>query len=129
LAALGARLVPGFGVVAESVGLLERLARADLVVTGEGRLDASSWSGKVVGGVVDAARHAGVPVLVVAGAVGPGGVEGVTSALSEGAPGFEVRVLSLTDRYGEARALADPTGCVEDGVAATLGERPGSALD
>ncbi len=33
-------------------GLLDRLAGADLVVTGEGRLDASSWSGKVVGGVV-----------------------------------------------------------------------------
>src|SRR5579872_644322 len=43
LAALGARLVPGFELVAGLVDLRSRLGRADLVVTGEGRLDASTW--------------------------------------------------------------------------------------
>jgi glycerate kinase len=114
LAALGARLVPGFGVVAEAVGLPGRIAGTDLVVTGEGRLDASSWSGKVVGGVVRAAQGAAVPVLVVAGAVGPGGLEGA---------GVGVEVCSLTECFGEPRALSDPAGCVEEVVADALVKR------
>ncbi len=117
LAALGARLVPGFGVVAESVGLLDRLTRARLVVTGEGRLDASSWSGKVVGAVVGTARGVGVPVLVVAGAVGPGGIEAE-------AMGPDVEVCSLVERFGETRALDDPTRCVEEVVAGALAGGP-----
>ena len=116
LAALGARLVPGFGVVADAVGLEERIARADLVVTGEGRLDASSWSGKVVGGVVSLARRAGVPVLVVPGTVGPGGLEGAGEA--------RIEVRSLTDRFGAVGALQDPAGCVDVVVA---GSRSASA--
>jgi glycerate kinase len=121
LAALGARLVPGFGVVAESVGLLDRLAGADLVITGEGRLDASSWSGKVVGGVVRAAREARVPVLVVTGVVGPGGVDGPGGL---DGPDATVEVCSLTERFGEARAVRDPGGCVEEVVADALVTRP-----
>ncbi len=119
LAALGARLVPGFGLVADAVGFSDRLGRADVVVTGEGRLDASSWSGKVVGEVVRGARETGVPVLVVPGAVGPGGTGGGAGRLGNGA-GVQVR--SLTDRFGEARALRDPAGCVEELVGSALGE-------
>ncbi len=108
LAVLGARLVPGFAVVADAVGLEARLARADLVVTGEGRLDASSWSGKVVGGVRRLADRAGIPVLVVAGTVGPGGaVDGLM-------------VVDLTARFGSDRALADPAGCVAEAVGEAL---------
>ena len=71
LAALGAELVPGFELIAEAVGLEEELSHADLVVTGEGFLDATSFAGKVVGGVVQKAAERGVPVLVVAGDVAP----------------------------------------------------------
>jgi len=53
LAAIGARLEPGFDVIAQAAGLEEALDAADLVVTGEGRLDASSFAGKVVGGVIE----------------------------------------------------------------------------
>jgi glycerate kinase len=108
LALLGAALVPGFDVVAEAVGLHDRLGRADVVVTGEGRLDASSWSGKVVGGVRGLARRAGIPVIVVAGTVGPGG------------PVRGLEVVDLSGRYGEARSLADPAGCVTDAVRQAL---------
>jgi glycerate kinase len=131
LLAVGARLVPGFDLVAESVGLAGRLARVQLVVTGEGRLDESSWSGKVVGGVVGLASRAAVPVLVVAGALGP-------RALGPGAlgprglgprglgprglgPGMTVR--SLTEVCGSRRALSDPAGCVEELLGAYLAER------
>jgi glycerate kinase len=117
LAALGAALVPGFGLVADAVGLEGRIAEVEVVLTGEGRLDSSSWAGKVVGGVVRGARRAGVPVVVVAGAVGPGGIEG--------GAGPDVVVHSLTDRFGEDRAFADPAGCVAEVVAAVLGERSG----
>ncbi len=60
LAALGARLEPGFEVVALEAGLEEALEGATLVVTGEGRLDASSFAGKVVGGVLDWAGELGI---------------------------------------------------------------------
>src|SRR5206468_8039844 len=53
LAALGATLVPGFDVVADALSLTERLDDVELVVTGEGFLDAQSFAGKAVGGVVE----------------------------------------------------------------------------
>ena len=67
LAALGARLVPGAELVAEVVGLREALSGASLVITGEGRFDATSLAGKVVGHVLHRAREVGVPAAVVAG--------------------------------------------------------------
>src|SRR6476619_5438640 len=67
LAAYGARLVPGAPLVADIVGLREALQSASLVLTGEGRLDATSFAGKVVGHVLNEARALGVPASVVAG--------------------------------------------------------------
>ncbi len=71
LLAVGARLLPGFDLVAEHVDLDERLAAADVVITGEGHLDAQSLDGKVVGGVCDLAAAAQVPVVVVVGDFDP----------------------------------------------------------
>jgi len=70
LAALGARIVPGFDLVAELVGLPGRLAAADVVMTGEGRLDATSLAGKVVSGVLRYSP-ASIPVLCVVGDADP----------------------------------------------------------
>ncbi len=67
LAAIGAKLVPGFDLVAEKLSLADRIARADLVVTGEGYLDKQSFAGKAVGGVAHLAGQVGVPVVVIAG--------------------------------------------------------------
>jgi glycerate kinase len=67
LAAHGARLVPGAELVAEVVGLRDALAGASLVLTGEGRYDATSLAGKVVGHVLREARALDVPAAVVAG--------------------------------------------------------------
>lgn len=69
LAALGARLSSGFEAVAEAVGLRDAMRAADHVLTGEGSLDAESFGGKVVGGVVTMADRFGVPVTVIAGQV------------------------------------------------------------
>jgi len=67
LAAYGARLVPGAALVADVVGLSDALQGASLVLTGEGRVDATSFAGKVVGHVLEEARALGVPVAIVAG--------------------------------------------------------------
>ncbi|MFB7378115.1 glycerate kinase [Kitasatospora purpeofusca] len=66
-AAWGALITPGAAAVADLLGLDAALAGADLVVTGEGRFDATSLLGKAVGEVIDRARRAAVPVRVVAG--------------------------------------------------------------
>ncbi len=72
IAFLGAEIRPGVDVVAEVVRLRERLDGADLVITGEGRLDGQTRYGKTVAGVARLASEAGVPVIVVPGALGPG---------------------------------------------------------
>ena len=74
LATVGAELIPGFDLVAEELGLDEQMEDADLVVTGEGFLDAESFDGKVVGGVADLAAALGVPCLAVVGEVVVDGV-------------------------------------------------------
>ncbi|WP_199823396.1 glycerate kinase [Streptomyces sp. NRRL WC-3742] len=67
MAIWGATVTPGARAVADLLGLDAALARADLVITGEGRFDATSLLGKVVGEVMTRANRAGVPVHVVAG--------------------------------------------------------------
>ena len=67
LAALGARLVPGAELVSEVVGLRAALSIARLALTGEGRFDATSLAGKVVGHVLSEAQEHDVPVGLVAG--------------------------------------------------------------
>jgi glycerate kinase len=61
LAAIGARLEPGFDVVAGAAGLDAALNGADLVLTGEGKVDATSFAGKVVGGVLEWADDLAIP--------------------------------------------------------------------
>jgi glycerate kinase len=69
VAGLGADLRVGATVVAELVGLDAALADADLVLTGEGRLDGTSTAGKVVGAVLERAAARDVPVALVVGQV------------------------------------------------------------
>ena len=57
LAALGATLIPGFDLVSGLLDLDGQLAQADLVITGEGLVDATSVTGKVVGGVLAGAAE------------------------------------------------------------------------
>jgi glycerate kinase len=69
---LGARLRPGVEVVAEAVGLDDAIAGADLVLTGEGALDAQTAAGKTPAGVLAVAARHGVPVIAFAGRLGTG---------------------------------------------------------
>lgn len=67
-----ARFRPGVELVAELSGLAEAVAGADLVITGEGRLDAQSLHGKTPVGVARVAQAQGVPVVALAGSLGDG---------------------------------------------------------
>ncbi|NTW48444.1 MAG: glycerate kinase [Chlorobiales bacterium] len=67
LLAVGGRIVPGFALVSEAVGLEEKVREADLVITGEGKFDKTSLSGKVVGNVIGLCRKHHVRCWVVAG--------------------------------------------------------------
>ncbi|MDG9927190.1 MULTISPECIES: glycerate kinase [unclassified Pseudomonas] len=69
---LGASFRPGIELVAELSGLVEALRGADLLITGEGRLDSQSLHGKTPVGVARLARAAGVPVLALVGSLGGG---------------------------------------------------------
>lgn len=70
MVAAKARLVPGFELVTEWLGLRARIAAADLVLTGEGRFDATSLGGKGPGALVAEARRLGKPAHVFAGSLG-----------------------------------------------------------
>jgi len=72
MALTGAQLRPGFEIVAEAADLAAKIAASDLVITGEGRVDAQSAMGKVVGSVLRMADQQGVPSMVFAGALGEG---------------------------------------------------------
>ncbi len=86
LAFLGARLVPGIEAVLDIVEFDALLDGADLVLTGEGRLDCQSLRGKAISGVARAAKARGVPVIVLAGDIDADMesvyASGVTAALS-----------------------------------------------
>jgi glycerate kinase len=77
LAALGAELVEGAPLILELIGFPERLREADLVVTGEGSVDRSTWMGKAPAAVLSACQEAGVRSVLFAGRVleQPAGVE------------------------------------------------------
>jgi glycerate kinase len=66
---LGARRRSGIDLVLEVTHLADRIARADLVLTGEGSFDQQSLHGKVVAGVARLARATGTPCIVLAGRV------------------------------------------------------------
>ena len=64
---LGAELVSGIDWLMGAVRLPELMQNVDLVITGEGRIDEQTLSGKVVAGVGELARQTGIPVWAVCG--------------------------------------------------------------
>lgn len=107
LAAVGAEIAPGFELVSEEVDLDERLAGADLVVTGEGFMDEESFDGKVVGGVAELAAGRDLAVLAVVGAV----YDGVESRID---------AVSLVERFGDERSRNETAALIEEVVVERL---------
>ncbi len=107
LAALGGRLVAGVDLVADALGIDAALGRADLALTGEGRLDAQSFEGKVVGGVLARAERAGTPCRAVVGVADPGPLR--------------LPVASLVEVCGLHRALHDTRAAITEATGRLLG--------
>jgi glycerate kinase len=107
---LGGVRSSGIDAVADAVGLTGRIAAADLVVTGEGRLDWQSLQGKVIAGVAARGLEVGVPVIALAGQVEVGRREllnlGIESAYPLARTPEQVRL-----------AMADPAGTLADRAA------------
>ncbi len=96
---LGAGLRPGIDVVLEAIDFDARLTGIDVVITGEGRLDAGSARGKAVSGIARCAAARGVSVHVLAGQVEPGAaraIPGVVSARATTPDGQDI-VAALTN--------------------------------
>ncbi|HZR13883.1 MAG TPA: glycerate kinase [Acidimicrobiia bacterium] len=116
LAAIGARLEPGFDVVARVAGFEDAVADADAVVTGEGKLDPTSFDGKVVGGVLEWAGELGVEHrAVIAGQVTP-------EARDEASVLGDVQVLALTDRVWQAGEAFQRAGTLVEEAAIEAGK-------
>jgi glycerate kinase len=96
LAAIGGRLVPGFELVADELDLYDVLPTVDLVITGEGQLDETSFGGKVIGGITELAGEYGVPVAAIVGVADPA----VALKWAD-----RITVESLVERFGEHVAL------------------------
>ncbi|MCC6495973.1 MAG: glycerate kinase, partial [Propionibacteriaceae bacterium] len=108
--ALGANLRPGVEVVAAAAGLDRAIEGADLVLTGEGSLDAQTLAGKTPAGVLAIAARHGVPVIAFAGRLGSG-IEDL---------GFAACVPIVAASVDLATALREGPANLEAAVAATL---------
>jgi len=99
LLALGARRESGAAVIAARTGLAEELGAADLVITGEGRLDDQSLHGKVISALAAGAADRGTPVVVLAGQVTLNGAALQAAGISA--------AFALVDYAGSARLAMD----------------------
>jgi glycerate kinase len=100
LAALGAKLVPGFDLVAEEVLLDELLIGVDFIVTGEGFMDSESFAGKVVGSMSELATENKIQVAAICGEVHPSVKD-------------RIKALSLVELFGRQSAMQQPLQCIE----------------
>ncbi len=94
LAAWGAAIEAGSTAIAELTGFAAAAASADVLITGEGRFDATSRTGKVVGNALELAIKPGTRRAIIAGAIAEPVPAGVWSA-------------SLTDLAGSQEAAID----------------------
>ena len=109
----GARLVNGFELIAGMTGLEARMRGADLVLTGEGRLDAQTFFGKAPAGVARIAAALGIPVIAIAGSLG----EGYQSAYAHGFAGISSVISSPVS---PDEALVDSTAKLAEATERTL---------
>ncbi len=126
------KLERGFATVAETVGLDRALRGADLVITGEGRLDGSTLHGKVPAGVALRAQTMGkatgkpIPVLAIAGSVEPGW-EGLLEMGLTAAFGLTQGPVTLETAMAEAGTFLART--TEQAVRAFLARENAARLD
>ncbi len=102
-------IVPGIELVMEATGFAEKLAGADLVLTGEGRIDGQTGFGKTALGVALRAREAGVPCIAVGGGVEPEGIAVLAEVGAVAVPVVE-RPQSVEEAMAAGAAPLERTG-------------------
>lgn len=95
-----ARLERGTETIFRLMGLEKHIKQADVVITGEGRVDRTSWEGKALGGLFHLCRRHQRPLVVLAGGIGPGGLRRGVRIFSMGNKG-----MSLAEKMRDARKL------------------------
>jgi glycerate kinase len=102
-------LIPGVELVMQETGFDSRLAVADLVITGEGQVDAQTAFGKTALGVAKRAAASGIPCLAVGGGVTP---EGAAALAAHGCVAVPVldRPMALRDAMAKAAPLVTSAG-------------------
>ncbi len=88
----GAELVPGFQLIAKMIGLEKAVANSNLVITGEGQIDAQTEYGKVPLGVAELAQRHNVPVVAIGGGLAPES----RNLFQHGFSGLEASITELT---------------------------------
>lgn len=113
LAFLGGRLRPGSEIVADAVGLDAAVRGADLVITGEGRIDSQSVNGKTPVGVARVAKRHGKPVIAIGGclaadasAVHAHGIDATFSTVIKACTVAEALAAAECNLRGAARNIA-----------------------
>ncbi len=109
IAFLDGELVEGVPAIAAKTGLDKAVAKADIVITGEGGIDFQTQFGKTPYGVAQVAKKHGKPVIAVAGTIGKGvdelyseGIDAVVSILDS--------PMSLEEAIRETPTLLEATG-------------------
>lgn len=69
LAFLNSKLRPGIELLLQTLNFSEKIKDADLIITGEGKVDRQSVMGKVPSGILEEAKKLGIPVVVIAGSI------------------------------------------------------------
>lgn len=111
LAALGAKLIPGFDIVAEENGFDEAVKEHDFIITGEGLLDDTSFDGKVVGSVLDYANEANKYTIAIVG--------DIDDAMDDELRA-EIEAVSITEMFGNDMAMQQVLRCIEDAASELL---------
>ena len=104
VAFLGSRLEMGIETVLNTVGFNELLQGADLVISGEGKIDSQSLRGKVVIGVARRTKKMGVPLLAIVGDIG----DNLEGAYDEGVTAiFSINRVAVPFKEAKPRARND----------------------
>jgi len=109
MAFLGGRLMKGIEIVSEAVNLEDAIIEADIVITGEGKLDEQSLYGKTVYGISNIARKYSRPVIAVAGTIGKESAELLENGVTAIMPIIE-RPMDLKNALQDAAELLERCG-------------------
>lgn len=104
VAFFGAKLQMGIEVILDTVGFDKLAESANLIISGEGKMDTQSLGGKVVIGVARRAKRLGVPVIAVVGDIG----DGIEQAYEEGVSGvFSINRVAVDFKEAKHRCKSD----------------------